>query len=331
MRAGRPLPGSGEGAPPRRYRSVHRLRGWRRRARRGFAGQAVALQEALHRGRVELQPLGGERVAQPVHGKPRPPRQDAQDARALRLDRRAAAAPPVGAHMAALAKPLHPRRRRCSPAGRTAAPPRLCSCPHAARPPPPPPAGPRSPPGPAASPAIRPSIRPSPRLLLCRFHRREPPVSPEFHRHARPSGRTSPAGRRGPRSAVLIPSERVLRKGGASRRRSVRSWPRSVCFLSDLGYIENKRPGVKPVGAVSSPVMPPYRHARTCSGHPPPPLPPHGRMDTRNKSGYDGGGALFDRLLRYAAARRAALTGEGAPAQTGGQRQRGRRPAAHEP
>ncbi len=35
---------------------------------------------------------------------------------------------------------------------------------------------------------------------------------------------------------------------------------------------------------------PSYRHARTCSGHLPPPLPPDGRMDTRNKSGYDGWG-----------------------------------------
>ncbi len=32
----------------------------------------------------------------------------------------------------------------------------------------------------------------------------------------------------------------------------------------------------------------PYRHARTCSEHLPPPPPPGGRMDTRNKSGYDG-------------------------------------------
>ena len=42
-----------------------------------------------------------------------------------------------------------------------------------------------------------------------------------------------------------------------------------------------RRPG-------SLPVMPPCRHARTCSGHLPPPPPPGGRMDTRNKSGYDG-------------------------------------------
>ena len=32
------------------------------------------------------------------------------------------------------------------------------------------------------------------------------------------------------------------------------------------------------------------RHARTCSGHPLPPLPLHGRMDARNKSGHDGRG-----------------------------------------
>ena len=31
----------------------------------------------------------------------------------------------------------------------------------------------------------------------------------------------------------------------------------------------------------------PLRHARTCSGYPLPPLPPHGRMDARNKSGHD--------------------------------------------
>ena len=37
---------------------------------------------------------------------------------------------------------------------------------------------------------------------------------------------------------------------------------------------------------------PSSRHARTCSGHPLPPLPLHGRMDARNKSGHDGGGAF---------------------------------------
>ena len=34
------------------------------------------------------------------------------------------------------------------------------------------------------------------------------------------------------------------------------------------------------------------RHARTCSGHPLSPLTRDGRMDARNKSGHDGGGAF---------------------------------------
>ena len=34
------------------------------------------------------------------------------------------------------------------------------------------------------------------------------------------------------------------------------------------------------------------RHARTCSGHPLPSAPLHGRMDARNKSGHDEGGAF---------------------------------------
>ncbi len=43
-------------------------------------------------------------------------------------------------------------------------------------------------------------------------------------------------------------------------------------------------------GALSRHTRLSYRHARTCSGHLPPPLPPADRMDTRNKSGYDGEG-----------------------------------------
>ena len=38
----------------------------------------------------------------------------------------------------------------------------------------------------------------------------------------------------------------------------------------------------------------PLRHARTCSGHPPPLLPSSGRMDTRNKSGHDDMGGGYD-------------------------------------
>ncbi len=39
------------------------------------------------------------------------------------------------------------------------------------------------------------------------------------------------------------------------------------------------------------PDRPSSRHGRTRSGHLSPPLPPDGRMDARNKSGHDGGGA----------------------------------------
>ena len=62
-----------------------------------FALQAMAFQEALHRGRAERQPLGGERVAQPAYGELRPRRQDAEDPLPLGLDPRTAAALPLAA------------------------------------------------------------------------------------------------------------------------------------------------------------------------------------------------------------------------------------------
>ena len=75
-----------------------------------FALQAVAFQEALHCGRPELQPLGGQRLAQPLAGQPRPRLQDVKNALAMRLDPRRGGTPAhrVGPHMAAFAKAFHP-------------------------------------------------------------------------------------------------------------------------------------------------------------------------------------------------------------------------------
>ena len=95
----------------------------------GLAVEAVALQEALHRHRAEHHALGGKRVVQPVHGEIRPRLQDAEDPLPLRLDPRGrAAALPVEAHMAALAKALQPLAEG---APRQAEPPRRRAYAHA--------------------------------------------------------------------------------------------------------------------------------------------------------------------------------------------------------
>ncbi len=60
------------------------------------------------------------------------------------------------------------------------------------------------------------------------------------------------------------------------------------------GLAVRGRPRKRPIARFSRAcllliVMPFSRHTRTCSGYLPPPFPPDGRMDARNKSGHDGG------------------------------------------
>ena len=69
-------------------------------------------------------------------------------------------------------------------------------------------------------------------------------------------------------------------------------WPEQVqcCPVQPSGEVE-RAPTALPSGPFPSCLNAPFdslfRHARTCSGHLPPPLPPDGRMDARNKSGHD--------------------------------------------
>ena len=94
----------------------------------GFAVEAAALQEALHRARGERAPRGGGRIAQPGHGKLRLRRQAGEDPLPFRLDPRGGAALPAGPHRAAPAKRRHPAAdgrptRSATPGRREAWPP----------------------------------------------------------------------------------------------------------------------------------------------------------------------------------------------------------------
>ena len=140
--------------------------------------QAVALQETLHRGGVEGQTLGGERIAQflcmEIAGRASRIRKMRSRSGSIRE-----ALPPIaiGPHMAALAEPLHPQCERwTAPSPKCRAAAAALQCPARPRPPPQRPADARRPGGPAFNSG-------SPRRLaaarsVCRFLSSSYPPAP---------------------------------------------------------------------------------------------------------------------------------------------------------